>query len=111
MISDIISPQGFKRPRDGMAESFAEVGTATSASLQDTYNSDFGSMEVNNSAITVVTNDQIGSLWDWDGDDRYGTDIHALINEFGDFGDLFESDVLPFGEVFSYPVRYLRIRS
>ncbi|ONH98989.1 hypothetical protein PRUPE_6G003600 [Prunus persica] len=97
-LGNDISKLGFKRPRDGMAESFAEVGTATSASLQDTYNSDFGSMEVNNSAITVVTNDQIGSLWDWDGDDRYGTDIHALINEFGDFGDLFESDVLPFGE-------------
>ncbi|KAF7836948.1 mediator of RNA polymerase II transcription subunit 13 isoform X1 [Senna tora] len=55
--------------------------------------------EVNNSAITRVGNDQIGSYWDWDDDDR-GTemDIQALLSEFGDFGDFFENDFLPFGE-------------
>ncbi|KAM1802692.1 hypothetical protein ACFX12_028754 [Malus domestica] len=97
-LGNDISKSGFKRPRAGMADSFAEVGTATSASLQDAYNSDFSSMEVSNSAIPGLANEQIGSHWDWDVDDRDGTDIHALINEFGDFGDLFEDDVLPFGE-------------
>lgn len=26
-------------------------------------------------------------------------DIQALLSEFGDFGDFFENDALPFGEV------------
>ncbi|XP_062016064.1 mediator of RNA polymerase II transcription subunit 13 isoform X3 [Rosa rugosa] len=90
---------GSKRPRPGMTESFAQVGTSTSASLQDTYKSDYGSVEVNNSAITGFANEQIGSHWDWDGDDSdNGTDIHALLDEFGGFGDFFENDALPFGE-------------
>ncbi|KAJ0242394.1 Mediator of RNA polymerase II transcription subunit 13 [Hirschfeldia incana] len=64
---------GSKRPRTGMAESFGQVGTS---------------------------NDQFG--WDWDDeddDDRgAGMDIQALLSEFGDFGDFFENDALPFGE-------------
>ncbi|KAL0661583.1 hypothetical protein Bca4012_098420 [Brassica carinata] len=64
---------GSKRPRTGMAESFGQVGTA---------------------------NDQFG--WDWDDDDDddrgVGMDIQALLSEFGDFGDFFENDALPFGE-------------
>nr|XP_011461693.1 PREDICTED: mediator of RNA polymerase II transcription subunit 13 isoform X5 [Fragaria vesca subsp. vesca] len=90
---------GSKRPRAGMTDSFAQVGTSTSASLQDTYKSDYGSVEVNNSAITGFANEQSGSLWDWDWDDSdNGTDIHALLDEFGGFGDFFENDALPFGE-------------
>ncbi|KAJ0253311.1 Mediator of RNA polymerase II transcription subunit 13 [Hirschfeldia incana] len=65
---------GSKRSRTGRAESFGQVG---------------------------ITDDQIG--WDWDddddGDDRgVGMDIKALLSEFGDFGDFFENDALPFGE-------------
>ncbi|XP_010534871.1 PREDICTED: mediator of RNA polymerase II transcription subunit 13-like [Tarenaya hassleriana] len=61
---------GSKRPRIGMGESFGQVG---------------------------IANDQIG--WDWDDDDRgAGMDIQALLSEFGDFGDFFENDALPFGE-------------
>jgi mediator of RNA polymerase II transcription subunit 13 len=65
---------GSKRPRTGMAESFGQVG---------------------------IENDQIG--WDWDADDddddrEVGMDIKALLSEFGDFGDFFENDALPFGE-------------
>lgn len=62
---------------------------------------DFGSLEVNTSAITAVANEQTGSHWDWDDDDERGgcTDIQALLSEFGDFGDFFENDMLPFGEV------------
>ncbi|XP_010552283.1 PREDICTED: LOW QUALITY PROTEIN: mediator of RNA polymerase II transcription subunit 13-like [Tarenaya hassleriana] len=61
---------GSKRPRTGMEESFGQVGMA---------------------------NDQVG--WDWDNDDRgAGMDIQALLSEFGDFGDFFENDALPFGE-------------
>ncbi|KAJ0020388.1 hypothetical protein Pint_31438 [Pistacia integerrima] len=79
---------GSKRPRMGMADSFGQLGTVTNAS-------DLGSVE-NNSGITGVTNDQI---WDWDDDDRgNGMDIQALLSEFGDFGDFFENDALPFGE-------------
>ncbi|KAL6553694.1 hypothetical protein OROGR_007536 [Orobanche gracilis] len=77
------------------------LGDATRA-LSDAYMSDFGSMEVNNSAITGVGNEPIGSYWDWDDDDDRGMDIQALLSEFGDFGDFFENDVLPFGEVSAY---------
>lgn len=102
-IANILFQQGSKRPRAGMTDSFAQVGTSTSASLQDTYKSDYGSVEVNNSAITGFANEQSGSLWDWDWDDSdNGTDIHALLDEFGGFGDFFENDALPFGEVLSY---------
>ncbi|XP_050371500.1 mediator of RNA polymerase II transcription subunit 13 isoform X3 [Argentina anserina] len=90
---------GSKRPRSGMMDSFAQVGTSTSASFQDTYKSDYGSVEVNNSAITGFANEQIGSHWDWDGyNSDNGTDIHSLLDEFGGFGDFFENDALPFGE-------------
>ncbi|KAL5834084.1 hypothetical protein ACOSQ3_017758 [Xanthoceras sorbifolium] len=89
---------GSKRPRTGMVESFGQVGTVTNSSMQDAYRSDFGSVE-NSSAITGVANDQIGSHWDWDDDDRgMGMDIQALLLEFGDFGDFFVNDALPFGE-------------
>ena len=75
----------------------------TNAPSQDAYKSNIGSVEVNNSAITGVGNDQIGSNWDWDDDDRgIVMDIQSLLSEFGDFGDFFENDVLPFGEVISY---------
>ncbi|KAL0864171.1 hypothetical protein Bca101_043289 [Brassica carinata] len=63
---------GSKRSRTGRAESFGQV------------------------------DDQIG--WDWDDDDNddddrgVGMDIKALLSEFGDFGDFFENDALPFGE-------------
>lgn len=63
---------GSKRPRIGMTESYGQAG---------------------------VGNDQIGSNWDWDDDDRgIVMDIQSLLSEFGDFGDFFENDVLPFGE-------------
>ncbi|WVZ01158.1 hypothetical protein V8G54_027227 [Vigna mungo] len=88
---------GSKRSRTGVTES---LSTATNIPVQDTYMSDFGSVEVNNSAITGVGNEPIGSYWDWDDDDRgMEMDIQALLSEFGDFGDFFENDVLPFGEV------------
>lgn len=83
-----------------MTESFGQLGAPTNVPTQDSYKSDLGS--VNNSAITGIANEYIGSFWDWDGDDRdMGTDIRALLHEFGDFGDFFENEVLPFGEVFS----------
>lgn len=76
------------------------LSTATNVPVQDAYMSDFGSMEVNNSAITRVGNESVGSYWDWDDEDRgMEMDIQALLSEFGDFGDFFENDVLPFGEV------------
>lgn len=91
----VTSLQGSKRPRTGMVESFGQIGTVTNAST------DFGSVE-NTSAITGVASDQIGSHWDWDDDDRgMGMDIQALLSEFGDFGDFFENETLPFGEVIS----------
>ncbi|KAL2332580.1 hypothetical protein Fmac_013793 [Flemingia macrophylla] len=87
---------GTKRSRTGVTEL---LSTATNIPMQDAYMSDFGSMEVNNSAITGVGNEPIGSYWDWDDDDRgMEMDIQALLSEFGDFGDFFENDVLPFGE-------------
>ena len=83
-----------------MTDSFGQMGAATNFPMQDSYKSDLGSVEVNNSVITAVANEQIGSYWDWDDDDRdVGTDIRALLHEFGDFGDFFENDALPFGEV------------
>lgn len=97
-----MSMQGSKRPRTGM-------GAATNALVQDASKSDFSSMDVNNSAITGVANEQIVSQWDWDDDDRgMPMDIQALLSEFGDFGDFFENDTLPFGEVFSYTLQELQ---
>lgn len=85
--------QGSKRVRSGMSESFNQAGAVINPST-----SNYGSIEVNNSAIIGGSNDPIG--WDWDDDDRgMGMDIQALLSEFGDFGDFFENDVLPFGEV------------
>ncbi|OVA06369.1 Mediator complex [Macleaya cordata] len=82
-----------KRPRLGMTESFGGAGTVINATTE-AYKSDFCSVEVNNSV-----NDLFGSLWDWEDDDRGGgVDIHILLSDFGDFGDLFENDALPFGE-------------
>lgn len=89
---------GSKRPRTGISESFGQVGTVKNAPMQDAYRSGYGSVEVNNSAITGVASEQI-SHWDWDDDDRGAVmDIQALLSEFGDFGDFFENDALPFGE-------------
>lgn len=100
-----MSIQGSKRHRTGMTDPFGQVGTATNALVQDVYKSDFVSMEVSNSGITGVANEQIGSHWEWDDDDRgMVMDIQALLSEFGDFGDFFENDALPFGEVFSFPL-------
>lgn len=100
IIAALISLQGSKRSRTGVTEL---LSTATNIPVQDAYMSDFGSMEVNNSTITGVGNDPIGSYWDWDDDDRgMEMDIQALLSEFGDFGDFFENDVLPFGEVSEY---------
>lgn len=76
-----------------MSESFSQASGAINTSTND-----FGSIEVHNSGI--VGNDSIVSQWGWDDDDGgVGMDIQALLLEFGDFGDLFEDDVLPFGEV------------
>lgn len=76
--------------------------------MQEAYKSDFGSSEVNTSAITGVANEQIGSHWDWDDDERgVDMDIQALLSEFGDFGDFFETDALPFGEVHINFCRFL----
>lgn len=90
-----------------MTESYGQAGTVTNAPTEDVYKSNIRSMEVNRSVITGVGNDQIGSNWDWDDDDRgIVMDIQSLLSEFGDFGDFFENDVLPFGEVISYPSIY-----
>nr|KJB26888.1 hypothetical protein B456_004G264800 [Gossypium raimondii] len=90
---------GSKRPRIGMTESYGQAGTVTNAPTEDVYKSNIRSMEVNRAVITGVGNDQIGSNWDWDDDDRgIVMDIQSLLSEFGDFGDFFENDVLPFGE-------------
>ncbi|KAJ8562552.1 hypothetical protein K7X08_031004 [Anisodus acutangulus] len=98
-LSSLDQPQndnlktGFKRSRTDISESFSQGGAVINPST-----SDYASMEVNNSAITGV-NDQIGLQWGWDDDDRgAGMDIQALLSEFGDFGDFFENDALPFGE-------------
>lgn len=109
IIVPLFSLQGSKRPRTGVTES---LSTATNIPAQDAYMSDFGSMEVNNSAITGVGNEPIGSYWDWDDDDRgMEMDIQALLSEFGDFGDFFENDALPFGEVSEYLYNLKRISS
>ncbi|KAK9079021.1 hypothetical protein SSX86_000690 [Deinandra increscens subsp. villosa] len=76
------SKLGSKRSRTGITESYGQAGAINNA---------HNSMEINN--------DQSGSQWDWDDDDRgIVMDIQALLSEFGDFGDFFENDVLPFGE-------------
>lgn len=80
----------------GMTDPFGQVGIVKNAPMQD-----FGSVEINNSAITGIGSEQIGSRWDWEDDNGGVMDIQALLSEFGDFGDFFENDDLPFGEVIS----------
>lgn len=70
-----------------MPDALDQMGTG--AQIQDAFKSDFTSTEL------------IGSPWDWEDDDRGGDDIEDLLLHFGGFGDFFENDVLPFGEVFS----------
>ncbi|KAL8555994.1 hypothetical protein ACS0TY_003706 [Phlomoides rotata] len=84
---------GSKRPRAGASESFGQAGMVLNPSMTD-----YDTMEVKMS-ITGAANEQIGSQWGWDDDDQgMGMDIQALLSEFGDFGDFFENDALPFGE-------------
>lgn len=102
MHCSFLFPQGSKRPRPGTSESFGQAGMVLNPSMTD-----YGAMEVNNVTITEVANEQIGSKWGWDDDDRgIGMDIQALHSEFGDFGDFFANDSFPFGEVISrfYPL-------
>lgn len=92
----LIHMQGYKRPRP-VTESFSQAGAVSNTATQVGYKNDLGSIEVNNSVSTGVASEQLG--WDWGDDDRgVGMDIQALLSEFGDFGDFFENDVLPFGE-------------
>ena len=80
--------QGSKRSRTGITDSYGQA-----AAMQDGY------IEINN--------DQAGSQWDWDDDDRgIVMDIQALLSEFGDFGDFFVNDALPFGEVIKCSFSY-----
>lgn len=83
-----------KRPRTGATESFGGAGSVINPS-----------MEVNNSSNAGATDDQAVSHWDWDNDDRVEMDIQILLSDFGDFGDFFENESLPFGEVFSRSLR------
>lgn len=91
---------GSKRSRTGLIQS---LSTTTNIPGQDAYMSDFGSMEVNNSAITRVGNEPTGSYWDWDDNDEENRgmelNMEALLKEFGrGFDDFFVRDELPFGE-------------
>ncbi|CAI9108175.1 OLC1v1007721C1 [Oldenlandia corymbosa var. corymbosa] len=89
--NDSLKP-GSKRGRSGISEAFNQTGAVTHPC-----SSDFGSVEVNNATIAGGSSDSGG--WGWDDDDRgMSMDIQALVSEFGDFGDFFENDVLPFGE-------------
>jgi len=100
----VISVQGSKRSRTGLTQS---LSTTTNIPGQDAYMSDFGSMEVNNSASTRVGNEPTRSYWDWDDNDEENRgmelNIEALSKEFGGgFDDFFDCDELPFGEVSEY---------
>ncbi|MQL89359.1 hypothetical protein Taro_021936 [Colocasia esculenta] len=88
-----------KRLRSGVAESCGQAVTVATATIQETYKSDYSVVEANNSASAIVTNDGIGSYWDFGDDDGdYGINIQSLLSEFGDFGDFFVNDNLSFGE-------------
>ncbi|GFQ00948.1 mediator of RNA polymerase ii transcription subunit 13 [Phtheirospermum japonicum] len=94
-ITHFVPSQGSKRPRAVTSESFSQGGMVLNPSMTD-----YGTMEVNNISTTGVTSEQIGSEWGWDDERGVGMDIKALLSEFGDFGDFFENDALPFGEFF-----------
>ncbi|KAJ4977034.1 hypothetical protein NE237_002140 [Protea cynaroides] len=87
-----------KRPRVGMTDSFGQSGIAIISTMQEAYKSGYNSVEVNNSATTGVVNDPLGPHWLDDEDRGIGMDIQILLSEFGDFGDFFIDDALPFGE-------------
>ncbi|PIA29244.1 hypothetical protein AQUCO_06100036v1 [Aquilegia coerulea] len=66
-----------KRARKGTSESFNGAGTVLNTDI-----------EVKTSIVGAV-NDQVGSLWDWDAEERVELDIQILLSDFGDFGDFF----------------------
>ncbi|CAA0807588.1 Mediator of RNA polymerase II transcription subunit 13 [Striga hermonthica] len=84
---------GSKRPRTATSESFGQGGMVLNPSMTD-----YGTMGVNNISSSGAANEQIGPEWGWDDDRGSGMDIQALLSEFGDFGDFFLNDALPFGE-------------
>ncbi|VFQ93381.1 unnamed protein product [Cuscuta campestris] len=93
LSSDQSHKTGLKRSHVGISEPYTQAG-----GVVNSVHNDYASIEVSNSAITGV-NDHIGLQWDSDDDDMGGgIDIQALLSEFGDFGDFFESDALSFGE-------------
>ncbi|KAL5563620.1 hypothetical protein UlMin_033367 [Ulmus minor] len=105
------SQYGYKSSSNSNSSSISSISSSSSDSE---YNMTTGASELEADADSLTcrqsglsTNDQlandfpklIGSYWDWDGDGGdMGTDIRTLLHEFGDFGDLFENDALPFGE-------------
>lgn len=99
-FAEIISCIFLKAPkhiRMGGTESFGQAGTSISGTIHEAFKSDYSGFEGSNSAIVGETRN--GFYWDWDNDERGCMDIQTLLTEFGDFGDFFEDDILPFGEV------------
>ncbi|KAF6157891.1 hypothetical protein GIB67_015207 [Kingdonia uniflora] len=87
-----------KRPRTGIEES--SFGATVTNTDMEGCKSEYSSVR-NSSVTAIVTNDQVGSHWDWD-DENSGVGMDILLSEFGEFGDFFENDTLPFGEVHSF---------
>lgn len=86
-----------KHIRMSGTESFGQAGTSISGTIHEAFKSDYSGFEGSNSAIEGEARN--GFYWDWDNDERGCMDIQTLLTEFGDFGDFFEGDILPFGEV------------
>ncbi|KAG0487445.1 hypothetical protein HPP92_009540 [Vanilla planifolia] len=88
-----------KRPRSSLTDAFGQAATVAGGTVQNGSKSEFSVTDANNTGTGGAANVQVGFNWDWDDDDSgIGIDIQALLSEFGDFGDFFESDVLNFGE-------------
>ncbi|EPS70346.1 hypothetical protein M569_04407, partial [Genlisea aurea] len=88
------SQSGTKRLRAGNSESFGQAGMVLNPPVTDCATTD-----ANNMPNSVIGNEHCGSQWGWDDDDGgIRIDIQDLLAEFGDFGDFFETDILPIGE-------------
>ncbi|XP_031502551.1 mediator of RNA polymerase II transcription subunit 13 [Nymphaea colorata] len=92
--------QPYKVARKGYEFSTKGFPCSEDGAIHNEFKQECGLTETNTaSGILNATINHLGTYWHWDDDDAgVVLDVQTLLSEFGDFSDLFQNDVLPFGE-------------
>ncbi|KAF3791054.1 Mediator of RNA polymerase II transcription subunit 13 [Nymphaea thermarum] len=92
--------QPYKVARKGYEFSTKGFPCSEDGAIHNEFKQEFSLTETNTaSGILNATINHLGTYWHWDDDDAgVVLDVQTLLSEFGDFSDLFQNDVLPFGE-------------